>query len=72
MSYTNKSRDPNNDIEVHLNEPISLAHADTYLNASLAKSYYGDDLEQNLIQSFNITFGQTGDGFYSNSNYTTW
>lgn len=72
LSYTDESHDASRNTEAHLNEPFSIADPKVYLNSSLALSYYGDSLDKYLIQSFNISFGQINDGFYSKSNYTTW
>lgn len=72
ISYTAETRDITDKTDVQLNEPIFIEDAKTYLNSSLAYSYYGDALGNNLVQSFNISFGQTQDKFYSFTNYTTW
>lgn len=38
---------------------------------TLPYSYYGYALGSKVAQGMNITFGSTGDGFYSRSNYTS-
>ncbi|XP_031636232.1 glycosylated lysosomal membrane protein B-like [Contarinia nasturtii] len=70
ISYTEQSRDITKRTDVHLNQPDFLDDAETYLNLSIAYSYYGNTLDQYLVQSFNVSFGQREDKFYSN--YTTW
>lgn len=72
ISYTAETRDITDKTDVQLNEPDFIEDAKSYLNSSLAYSYYGDALGNNLVQSFNISFGQTQDKFYSFTNYTTW
>lgn len=71
-SYTNERRELSSQTGVHLNEPLSIADPKTYLNNSLVASYNGFELEKSLVQSFNVTFGQSEDGFYTATNYTTW
>ncbi|KAF7991239.1 hypothetical protein HCN44_002801 [Aphidius gifuensis] len=43
-------------------------------NMSILYAYYGDDDQRNdiLIQKINVTIGVHNDGFYRNSNYSTW
>lgn len=42
------------------------------LNTSLAWAYYGYNLNNVLVQGFNVSFGYSGDGFYTKTNYSTW
>lgn len=72
ISYTNDNRDIGSQTGIHLNEPVMITDPKTYLNNSLALSYYGSELEKSLVQSLNVSFGQTDDGFYHRTNYTTW
>lgn len=72
ISYTEESRDIPTKTDIHLNEPIFIKDAQSYLNSSLVYSYYGNTFGNNLVQSFNVSFGQTQDKFYSLTNYTTW
>lgn len=59
--------------DVHLNKPIFIDNANVYLNSTIVTTYYGGDLaKKNLVQFFNVSFGQKEDKFYSNTNYTTW
>lgn len=47
----------------------NISHiVDTLLNWMLED----EELESLPIQSFNVYFGTTGDGFYKASNYTVW
>lgn len=73
ISYTKPDRDIASKTDVHLNKPYYIANANAYLNATIVSAYYGNDLDKkNLVQLFNVSFGQKEDKFYSNSNYTTW
>lgn len=72
ISYTDGKRDITSKTEVHVDDPKSIADAKSYLNASLIPIYYGDSLDNNLVQLFNISFGKAKDRSYSYSNYTTW
>lgn len=70
ISYTKPIRDITSKTDVHLNKPNFVEDAKNYLNLSVAYSYYGNALNENLVQSFNLSFGMPQDKFYSN--YTTW
>lgn len=73
ISYTKPDRDISTKTDVHLNKPYFIADANAYLNSTIVTTYYGDDLnKKNLVQLFNVSFGQSEDKFYSNTNYTTW
>lgn len=34
--------------------------------------YYGDDIENNLLQRMNVSFGTSKDGFYNENHYNSW
>lgn len=51
---------------------MNVTDPETYLNESIVYSYYGTELKNALVQSFNVSFGEDQDGFYSHTNYTTW
>lgn len=73
ISYTKPDRDITSKTDVLLNKPYFIADASAYLNATIVSTYYGNDLDKkNLVQLFNVSFGQQEDKFYSNTNYTTW
>lgn len=72
ISYTNKKRDITSKTDVYVNEPRFIDDAESYLNASMIPAYYGDTLDKNLVQLFNISFGKADDKSYSHSKYTTW
>lgn len=65
-------RDIGSERELHVNGPAVLNQSLTALNATVAWSYYGKQLDDLLVQVFNVSFGQPQDGFYTSSNFTTW
>lgn len=72
ISYTEESRDLGSETGLNLNKLIYIEDPKSYLNNSVAWSYYGPELDEILVQSVNVSFGTPEDGFYSHSNYTTW
>lgn len=72
ITYTNEVRDITSKTALHINPPTNISDPNAYLNASLVSIYYGDSLDKNLVQKFNISFGKAGDKYYSHVNYTTW
>lgn len=71
VSYTQAERDVSTSTETHQTEPKSIEYAADALNATLAYAIYGSKLDSLLVQGMNISFGFSGDGFYSKTNYTT-
>lgn len=72
ISFTDESRDISKKTDISLNEPAFVKDASNYLKSSVISSYYDDKIDEVLVQSFNISFGQVQDKFYSFTNYTTW
>lgn len=71
VSYTHPERDVSTSTETHQTEPKSIEYAASALQKTLAFSIYGQKLDSLLVQGMNISFGFSGDGFYSKTNYTT-
>lgn len=71
VSYTQPDRDVSTSTETHQTEPKAIEYAAHALNATLAYAIYGSKLDSLLVQGMNISFGFSGDGFYSKTNYTT-
>ncbi|KAG4065124.1 hypothetical protein HA402_007521 [Bradysia odoriphaga] len=72
VSYTHPERDVSTSTELHITMPTNLDNPTTQLNSSLAWVYYGSLLNTILVQGFNVSFGMSGDGFYTKTNYSTW
>uniref|UniRef100_U5EN62 Putative lysosomal protein ncu-g1 n=1 Tax=Corethrella appendiculata TaxID=1370023 RepID=U5EN62_9DIPT len=72
VSYTHHERDVSTSTETHLSLPMLITTPSIALQETLAYSIYGAKLDSFLVQSVNISFGESEDGFYSKSNYTTW
>lgn len=71
LSYTDSTRNPSKNTGLQLNEPVFI-NPKSYVNSTLVWSYYGNSMDNNLVQAFNISFGEKNDKFYSKSNFTTW
>ncbi|XP_021706130.1 glycosylated lysosomal membrane protein [Aedes aegypti] len=71
VSYTHPERDVSTSTETHQSEPKAVEYPADALNATLAYAIYGQKLDTLLVQGMNISFGFSGDGFYTKSNYTT-
>ncbi|XP_053695239.1 glycosylated lysosomal membrane protein-like [Sabethes cyaneus] len=71
VSYTHPERDVSTSTETHQSEPKTIESASEELNNTLAYAMYGTALDSRLVQGMNISFGLSGDGFYSKTNYTT-
>ncbi|KAJ6635881.1 Glycosylated lysosomal membrane protein [Pseudolycoriella hygida] len=72
VSYTHPERDVSTSTELHITMPTNLDNPTIQLNTSLAWLYYGPLLNTILVQGFNVSFGMSGDGFYTKTNYSTW
>lgn len=72
VSYTHPERDVSTATELHITIPANLDNPTTQLNTSLAWVYYGSLLDTILVQGFNVSFGMSGDGLYTKTNYSTW
>ncbi|XP_065072900.1 glycosylated lysosomal membrane protein-like [Ochlerotatus camptorhynchus] len=71
VAYTHPERDVSTSTETHQTEPKSIEYPANELNVTLAYAIYGSKLDSLLVQGMNISFGFSGDGFYSKTNYTT-
>lgn len=71
VSYTHPERDVSTSTETHQTAPAAIEYAADALNATLAYAIFGQRLDTLLVQGMNISFGFSGDGFYTKSNYTT-
>ncbi|KXJ69459.1 hypothetical protein RP20_CCG026942 [Aedes albopictus] len=71
VSYTHPERDVSTSTETHQSEPKAIEFASDALNATLAYAIYGQKLDTLVVQGMNISFGFSGDGFYTKTNYTT-
>ncbi|XP_055637790.1 glycosylated lysosomal membrane protein-like [Toxorhynchites rutilus septentrionalis] len=71
VSYTQPERDVSTSTETHQSEPTAILSPSEKLNTTLAYAIYGQRLDTLLVQGMNISFGFSGDGFYSKTNYTT-
>ncbi|XP_055546017.1 glycosylated lysosomal membrane protein-like [Wyeomyia smithii] len=71
VSYTHPERDVSTSTETHQSEPKTIESASDELNSTLAFAFYGQKLDSLLVQGMNISFGLSGDGFYSKTYYTT-
>lgn len=71
VSYTHPERDVSTSTETHQSEPKSIESPANELKATLAYAMYGQKLDSLLVQGMNISFGLSGDGFYTKTNYTT-
>lgn len=58
--------------DIHFNPPMDLDDPTQYLRHSMAWSFYGDKLEQMLVQTFNFSFGERNDDYYNDTNYVAW
>lgn len=71
VSYTHPERDVSTSTETHQSEPVAIDSPANALNSTLAYAIYGQELDRLLVQGMNISFGFSGDGFYTKTNYTT-
>lgn len=71
VSYTHPERDVSTSTETHQSRPKAIEFSANALNATLAYAIYGSKLDTLLVEGMNISFGFSGDGFYSKTNYTT-
>lgn len=71
VSYTHPERDVSTSTETHQSEPQTVESPANALNSTLAYAIYGQELDRLLVQGMNISFGFSGDGFYTKTNYTT-
>lgn len=72
VSYTHPERDVSTSTELHITAPNNLDNPAYQLNSSLAWAFYGYQLDKILVQGFNVSFGQSDDGYYAHTNYNTW
>lgn len=72
IAYKNESRSFVTQTDVQFNTPLNITDPSKYLSSSIAWSFYGSRLEDILVQSFNISFGQKSDGFYTETDYVSW
>ncbi|XP_055607118.1 glycosylated lysosomal membrane protein-like [Uranotaenia lowii] len=71
VSYTHPERDVSTSTDTHQSEPKSIENPASVLQSTLAFAFHGQRLDSLLVQGMNISFGLSGDGFYSKTNYTT-
>lgn len=75
VSYTTKYRTVSGSTELHQGAIVDLIKENSDIegkfNFSLPFAFFGYDIKQKVAQGLNITFGLTGDGFYSRTNYTS-
>ncbi|XP_058823640.1 glycosylated lysosomal membrane protein-like [Topomyia yanbarensis] len=71
VSYTHSERDVSTSTETHQSETKTVESPSEELQATLAYAIFGKQLDSLLVQGMNISFGLSGDGFYSKTNYTT-
>lgn len=75
VSYRSAERGMGGSTDVHVSEPLAVADADAQrLTGSMAWTYYGYEAYEALVlmQSYNVSFGRSGDGFYAKSLMNTW
>lgn len=73
VSYTSAIREVSLSTETQQYAPIYLdSKKQNDVKKSLVWSYYGEEVLGYPAQGVNISFGLTGDGFYTKTNYTTW
>lgn len=77
VSYTSVTREMGASTAVHVQRPQNVTDAVQRLSdgGSLAWSFYGYALGAEnavLVQAYNVSFGEAGDGFYAKSHLNTW
>uniref|UniRef100_A0A1B0CDC9 Secreted protein n=3 Tax=Lutzomyia longipalpis TaxID=7200 RepID=A0A1B0CDC9_LUTLO len=72
VSYTDEDRDVSTSTQTYQSSPATPNNAIKKLNNTVFRSIFGDSVETMLVQSLNVSFGTSGDGFYTKYNYTTW
>uniref|UniRef100_A0A1B0DMW1 Lysosomal transcription factor n=1 Tax=Phlebotomus papatasi TaxID=29031 RepID=A0A1B0DMW1_PHLPP len=72
VSYTHEERDVSTSTQTYQSSPATPNNAITKLKNTLFRSIFGDSVETMLVQTLNVSFGASGDGFYTKYNYTTW
>ncbi|XP_059610841.1 glycosylated lysosomal membrane protein B-like [Phlebotomus argentipes] len=72
VSYTHEERDVSTSTQTYQSSPATPSNAIKKLNNTLFRSIFGDSVETMLVQALNVSFGASGDGFYTKYNYTTW
>lgn len=69
VCYMLPSRTVSSSTESRHGNPMQINNPLIRFKYSLPYAFYGFKLHQKLNQALNITFGMTGDGFYSRTNY---
>lgn len=72
IAYKNESRTIATKTDIHFNSPLNVSDPSNNLRASVAWSFYGSRLEDMLVQSFNVSFGEPKDGGYDETDYVAW
>ncbi|GAB0092780.1 glycosylated lysosomal membrane protein [Sergentomyia squamirostris] len=72
VSYTHEERDVTTSTQTYQSSPATPNNAIKKLNNTIFRSIFGDSVETMLVQALNVSFGGSGDGFYTKYNYTTW
>jgi hypothetical protein len=72
VAYIAKERDLSHSTETRSYGVTNVADHTTRLNNTLLYAYYSCSLDNLLVQSTRVSFGNKEDGFYKKTNYTSW
>ncbi|KAK3930740.1 Glycosylated lysosomal membrane protein B [Frankliniella fusca] len=72
VAYVADERDIVNSTETAFYEIKNISNSSSQLNGTLMSAYFGTDLNINLLNAVNVSFGAKGDGFYAQNNISIW
>ncbi|XP_076621100.1 glycosylated lysosomal membrane protein isoform X2 [Colletes latitarsis] len=72
VSYTSVSRTVTNSTETMQYPPWKVANHTVAIQNSMLYCYYGDKVNDLLMQRIIVSLGTKGDGFYKKTYYSTW
>lgn len=70
--YTSSQRDMTNSSTSMQYTAVNIQDSNKALNLTLLYSLFGFKLAEMLVVETNVTFGESGDGFYHKTNYAVW
>lgn len=72
VSYNSASRDVTSSTETVQYPPKQVSNHTSAIKNSMLYCYYGEDVDNLLLQKLVISLGSKGDGFYKKTSYLTW
>ncbi|XP_015185166.1 PREDICTED: glycosylated lysosomal membrane protein A-like [Polistes dominula] len=72
ISYVSSSRSVSSSTEIVQYPPSKVNNRVGAINNSMLYCYYGENVDNLLVQTIMISVGSKDDGFYKSTRYTTW